>query len=107
MKAQTSLQVTIGATEARTHFADVLRRVHRSKEHLIVEKGGIPVAAIIGMSEYDRFQRWLAEQELRSLGPVLAERARLAGMDEADLATSLQEDRRAIYQDMYPTSTEK
>jgi hypothetical protein len=58
-------------------------------------------------SRRDRFQRWLAEQELRSLGPVLAERARLAGIDEADLATSLQEDRRAIYQDMYPASTEK
>ena len=101
MKSQLSLQVIVGATEVRTHFSELLKRVHRGKEHLVVEKGGIPVAAIIGMREYDDFLRWQAQQELQSLGPALAERAQYAGISEDQLAALLEEDRRAIYRVYY------
>lgn len=107
MNAEPSVQVNVGATEARSHFADLLKRVHRGKEHLIIEKGGIAVAALIGMREYDDFQRWRAQQELRSLGQAMANRAQLAGMDETELAAALEADRRAVYAAHYGSRTDK
>jgi prevent-host-death family protein len=101
MNAEPSLQITIGATEARSHFADLLKRVHRGKEHLIVEKGGIPVAAIIGMREYDDFLRWRAQQAARTLGVALDEQAARVGIDEERLTVLLEEDRQALYDERY------
>lgn len=101
MNTEPSVQVNVGATEARSHFADLLKRVHRGKEHLVIEKGGIAVAALIGMREYDDFLRWRAQQELRSLGQAMADRAPHAGMNEAEFAAALEADRRAVYEAHY------
>ena len=68
MNAKSSAQVRVGVTEARLHFADLLKRAQRGQEHFVLEKGGITVAALIGMREYDDFLRWRAQQELRGVG---------------------------------------
>lgn len=93
--------IKIGVTEARSHFADMLKRVHRGQEHLIVEKRGFAVAALIGMQEYGDFVRWQAQKNLRKLGQQVAGRAQMAGVDEANLAASLETDRRAVYEALY------
>ena len=46
---------TINATEAKNRFGDVIRRAYRGQEHLIVERGGIPVVAIVPISDYEQF----------------------------------------------------
>ena len=48
---------TIGASEARQKWSDVLDRVWQTGERVIVEKGGIPVAAIISASDLERFHQ--------------------------------------------------
>lgn len=101
MKPQYSATATIGATEARSHFADLLKRVHTGREHMIVEKGGIPVAAIIGMREYEDFLRWRAQEEMRVMGTAMADRLQREGMDEAQFIRSLHDDRQAIYAAQY------
>lgn len=98
MNSRASQQVTIGATEARNHFSELLKRVHKGKEHLVVEKGGIPVAAVISIREYEAFQRWQAHEALETLGREMAKKAEQMGLDEEKLIASLEEDRRAIYQ---------
>ena len=45
---------TVNATEAKNRFGDVIRRAYRDKEHLIVERGGIPVVAIVPISDYQQ-----------------------------------------------------
>ena len=101
MTVHVSLQFTLGATIVRNNFGDLLKRVYGGKEHLVVEKGGIPVAALIGIREYEEFQRWRAQEEMLSLGRSLANRAEAIGMDEALLAAALEEDRKAIYRKQY------
>jgi lambda repressor-like predicted transcriptional regulator len=49
------------------------------------------------MREYEDFLRWRAQEELRSLGMSMADRAQRAGIDEEQLEQSLQDNRRAIY----------
>lgn len=96
-----STQVTIGATEVRNNFSALLKRVHKGKEHLIVEKGGIPVAALISIREYEAFRRWLAQEVSKSLGVAMQKQIKDLGLDEAEFLHSLKEDRSAIYQDLY------
>jgi len=50
-----SMKLTIGATEVRNHFGKFLKQVHQGDKHIVVEKSGIPVAALINMKEYEQF----------------------------------------------------
>jgi len=101
MQAPISTQVTVGATEVRNNLSTLLKRVYKGKEHLVVEKGGIPVAALIGIQEYEAFRRWLAQEVGKSLGTAMEKQARTLGLDEDSLLRSLREDRSAVYQDLY------
>lgn len=41
---------TMNVSEARKQFSDLLNRVHRDEELIVVEKSGIPVAGIVPMA---------------------------------------------------------
>jgi len=43
---------TVSATEAKNKFGEIIKRAYAADEHLIVEKSGIPVVAIIPMADY-------------------------------------------------------
>lgn len=51
----------IKASEARQQFSRLLNQVFRGETRVIVEKSGIPVAAIISAEDLERFKR-LEEQ---------------------------------------------
>ncbi len=42
-------------TKARINLGQIVRRVHVNKEHFILEKDGIPVAAIMDVDEFENF----------------------------------------------------
>ncbi len=42
-------------TKARINLGAIIRRVHNKKEHFILEKDGIPVAAILDVDEYEDY----------------------------------------------------
>jgi len=42
-------------TKARINLGDVIKRVHRDKEYIVLEKGGLPVAAIMGIDEFEDY----------------------------------------------------
>jgi prevent-host-death family protein len=46
----------IPITKARINLGEVVKRVHLNKENFVLEKGGIPVAAIL---DIDEFEDWL------------------------------------------------
>jgi len=46
---------SVPASEARVHLGEMLRRV-RGHEHIIIEKGGVPAAALIDVSDYEEYQ---------------------------------------------------
>ncbi len=53
------------ASEARQHFSQILNRVFRGETRVIVEKSGIPVAAIVSAADLRRFAQWEAERARR------------------------------------------
>ena len=101
MREHSSTQVTVAATEVRNNFSSLLKRVYTGQEHLLVEKGGIPVAALIGIREYETFRQWLAQEIARSLGPAMADKAKDLEFDEARLVEALKEDRADTYREKY------
>jgi prevent-host-death family protein len=53
---------TIKASAARQQFSQLLNEVFREKSRVVVEKSGIPVAAIISASDFTRLARLEAER---------------------------------------------
>jgi prevent-host-death family protein len=45
----------ISATEAKTHFGKLIRRVKLGKEYIIVERDGIPVLGILDADELEDY----------------------------------------------------
>ena len=42
-------------TKARINLGALIQRVHNNKEHFILEKDGIPVAALLSVDEYEDY----------------------------------------------------
>jgi prevent-host-death family protein len=53
MKNSPTVRV-VSATEAKNKFGEIIKHAYAADEHLIVEKSGIPVVAIIPMVDYQR-----------------------------------------------------
>lgn len=73
MKKTNPAIVTINASEARVHFGDVLKRVYRGEARLVVEKSGIPVAAIVSLEDLDRLST--SEETLKGISKEAIDRA--------------------------------
>lgn len=56
---------TINATESRQNWSQLLDTVFRRETRVIVEKSGVPVAAIISASDLERLNRLEAQRAER------------------------------------------
>jgi len=63
------LTQTIKATDVRARWSDVVNKVARKEARVLVEKSGIPVAAIISADDFARLQQFDAERE-RDFAPL-------------------------------------
>jgi len=70
----------IKLTEARSTFSALVNDVYRTHDRVIVEKSGIPVAAIVSVADLDRLERGDQDREDRFI--IIDEiRARFADID--------------------------
>lgn len=56
---------TMKASEARQNWSQLLNEVFREKTRVIVEKSGIPVAAVISAADFERLMRFEAHRQER------------------------------------------
>src|SRR4051794_2113827 len=75
---------TVTATDARQHLASLLKRVHGDRSRVVVEKGGIPVAAIVSINDLERLRRLDRDQADRRAF-VESMRAPFAGIPNEEL----------------------
>ena len=52
--ARTAALTTVGATEARERFAELLGRVAFAKERILVTRNGQDVGVLVPMADYER-----------------------------------------------------
>ena len=62
---------TIKASEARQQWSELINKVFRKETRVIVEKSGIPVAAIVSAEDLERLNRY--DQERRERFKALEE----------------------------------
>ena len=55
----------IAAAAARQTFSQLLSEVRREEEPVIIEKGGVPIAAVVPLSMLERERRWDGERAQR------------------------------------------
>jgi prevent-host-death family protein len=65
----------VNATEARVHFGDLLRRV-KEGDTVVVERGGVPQAVVIGLPQYQRLSTGNQAGAWRRLAQTAREQAR-------------------------------
>jgi prevent-host-death family protein len=96
---------TIAATEARIHFGDVLRRVHNNHEQLIVEKDGLPVAAILSHAEYEEYRRLMAAQLFDELSKAANRMAQAEGYTEEKALADVAKAKKEVFDEQYGHAT--
>jgi prevent-host-death family protein len=55
----------IKLTDTKQHLSQIVNQVARGESRVVIEKSGLPVAAIISAGEYQRFLQLDAERERR------------------------------------------
>jgi prevent-host-death family protein len=98
MVKKLSIKHVIGATEVRNNFGKYLNRVHRGEEHLVVEKLGIPVAAVISIQEYEQYRRLLAARLHQDLDHQVGAEYERQGISEEQFLETMEEDRETVAQ---------
>ncbi len=48
---------TISSTQLQRNIGDTLRRVFKDKQHLIVERDGLPVLVMLPIADYEALKR--------------------------------------------------
>lgn len=92
---------TMAATDARVHFGDVLKRVHNKREHVMVEKDGLPIATIISQADYEEYRRFLAGQQLEDLNKAANRLARAEGYTEEQALADLAKIKKEAFEEQY------
>lgn len=64
----------VTATEAQNKFGTLLKRAYASAEHLIIERDGIPVAALIPIADYQQFAPHTSETRVTQRVAVASQR---------------------------------
>ena len=65
MREREPMTQTMKASQARQEFSQLLNKVFRRQTRVIVEKSGIPVAAIISAEDLERLTQLEAERQAR------------------------------------------
>ena len=101
MHERLPMQKVVPATEVRNNLGRLLNSVYRSEEYLVVEKMGIPVAAIISMKDYEQYRRLLAAHQLTAFGRKVGAEAQRQGLTEAKHQKELKQTRKAVFRETY------
>ncbi len=102
--AQRIKQNVVQVTELHRQLGRFIRKVALSNDHFVVEKGGLPVAVMMSMKEYERLVTDWKVKEFQRLARTLGEEAERQGLTEEKLMEELEVDKRAVFKEMYGKS---
>jgi prevent-host-death family protein len=62
---QSIVTETVSVSEARQKFGELIKQVYLHRSRIVVEKGGIPVIALVSLPDLERWTRLDREREER------------------------------------------
>jgi prevent-host-death family protein len=92
---------TIPATEARIHFGELLKRVYKNREHLTIEKDGLPIATLLSHTEYEQLRRSAALRELDLLNRSVHREMQARGITEEQALADLGKIKKEVFEEKY------
>lgn len=109
MPVEKPMRVTIRSTDVQRKFGDVVKRAASGQEHIIVERDGLPVIAIISMAEYDAFIREREQRQARlkrfeASARAIGEEFERLGLSEDEVLESLEATRQQLHEERYGKS---
>jgi|SRR3970040_1184716 len=101
-KQLSNAQRTITVTEIRRNFSAVVRRLRKRHEHTVVQSGGVPVAVILPVAEYEQLMAYVRRKAAfhdfaRNLGREVERR----GISEEEFAADLEKTKREVFAEQY------
>jgi prevent-host-death family protein len=100
-EAKMSRETVIQAKTDDRFFGPLLKRVHNSDEHLIVEENGAPVAVLLSYQEYQELKRRKIMAAFQGFSRSVGQAAHDQGLTEEELARDLEEARKAAVKERY------
>ena len=94
----------VTASELQRSSGKVLKRVAQENQHLIVERDGYRVAAMMPYPEYESLMRLRAVEAHRQLGRILGARVEQRGLSEKQLSDDLEAAKRQVHAERYPNA---
>ena len=91
----------VTASELQRSSGKVLRRIAQDNQHLIVERDGYRVAAMVPYPEYEALMRLRALAAHRQLVRALGARAEQQGLIEKELSEDVEAAKRQIHAERY------
>ena len=91
---------TLSATEARIHFGEVIKRAYVGREHLVVEKGGIPVVVILSFPDYEQLISQAKLARFERLSRAAGLEAERQGLTEEQLEEELERIRKRNWSEL-------
>ncbi|PIR59194.1 MAG: hypothetical protein COU69_01250 [Candidatus Pacebacteria bacterium CG10_big_fil_rev_8_21_14_0_10_56_10] len=90
----------------RRHFGDIIRRTHTGKEHFIVEKDGLALAALISITDYEELMRERQDRERRlkrfaQINKAFSDEAKRLCISEEDMMAELEKTKERVFQEQY------
>jgi prevent-host-death family protein len=88
----------MSSKEARANFSDIVGSVFYTKEPVVVEKNGKPMAVVISPDDYTRYQKAEKQQLLQTIREIREHnRDKDPEEIEADIAAAVEEVRQEEY----------
>jgi prevent-host-death family protein len=106
MAVEKPSRTTLRSTDVQRNFGDVIRRVFSGREHLIVERDGLPVVAIISAAEYETLMQERDRREARlarfeAAARAIGEHAERQGMTEEEFLAALEQTQDNVFRERY------
>ena len=98
MRERRPMTQTMKASQARAEWSQILNKVFRKQTRVLVEKSGIPVAAIVSADDLERLARLDAERRAR-FEAIEAIRAKNADKDPDEVERGVAEEIAAMRAD--------
>ena len=84
MREHEPMTQTVNVSQARQEFSQLLNKVFRRETRVIVQKSGIPVAAIVSADDLQALQRF-EEQRMKAFTVIDKMRAAFADVSDEEL----------------------
>ncbi|MFZ1241571.1 MAG: type II toxin-antitoxin system prevent-host-death family antitoxin [Anaerolineae bacterium] len=96
------VQRTITVAEMQRNFGGLVRRLRTRHEHTVVQSGGVPVAVILPIAEYEQLMAYVRRKAaFHSFARYLGREVEQRHISEEEFAAELESTKHEVFEEQY------